>query len=54
MWKPNENIRAAKSKNRIVRTLIIALALIFLIGMAIEKRVEAHIIFSKYRFPYLV
>ena len=22
--------------------------------MTIEKRVEAHIIFSKYRFPYLV
>jgi len=30
------------------------LAIIFLSGMAIEKRVEAHIIVSKYRFPYLV
>ena len=37
-----------------VRALIIVLALIFLSGMAIEKRVEAHIIVSKYIFPYLV
>jgi hypothetical protein len=29
------------------------LALIFLGGIAIEKRVEAHIIVSTYRFPYL-
>jgi hypothetical protein len=42
-----------KSKNKIVRALIIILALIFLSGMAIEKRVEAHIIVSKYWFPYL-
>ena len=37
-----------------VRALIIVLALIFLSGMAIEKRVEAHIIVSKYIFLYLV
>jgi hypothetical protein len=43
-----------RSKNKIVRALIIALALIFLSGMAIEKRVEAQIIDSKYIFPYLV
>jgi hypothetical protein len=42
-----------KKKNKIVRALIIILALIFLSGMAIEKRVEAHIIVSKYGFPYL-
>ena len=47
-------MKTHKSKNRIVRTLIIVLALIFLSKMAIEKRVEAHIIFSKYRCPYLV
>ena len=40
-------------KNKIVRALIIILALIFLSGMAIEKRVEPHIIVSKYMFPYL-
>ena len=39
---------------KIVRVLIIVLALIFLSGMAIEKQVEAHIIVSKYIFPYLV
>ena len=37
-----------------VRVLIIVLVLIFPSGMAIEKRVEAHIIVSKYRFSYLV
>jgi hypothetical protein len=36
-----------------VRALIIVLALIFLSGMAIVKRVEAHTIVSKYMFPYL-
>ena len=30
------------------------LALVFLSGMASGKRVEAHIIVSNYRFPYLV
>jgi hypothetical protein len=39
---------------KIVRALIIVLALIFLSGMALEKQVEAHIKVSKYRFPYLV
>jgi hypothetical protein len=43
-----------KSKNKIVKALIIVLALIFLSGMASGKRVEAHIIVSNYRFPYLV
>jgi hypothetical protein len=47
-------MKTHKSENKIVRALIIVLALIFLSGMAIEKRVEAHIIVSKYRFPYLV
>jgi hypothetical protein len=36
-----------------VKALIIVLALIFLSGMASGKRVEAHIIVSNYRFPYL-
>ena len=45
--------RPTKEKNKIVRTLIIIVALIFLSGMAIEKRVEPHIIVSKYMFPYL-
>jgi hypothetical protein len=45
--------RPTKEKNKIVRALIIILALIFLSEMTIEKRVEAHIIVSKYRFPYL-
>jgi hypothetical protein len=36
------------------RALIIVLTLIFLSGMAIEKRVEVHIIVSKYIFSYLV
>ena len=43
-----------KSKNKIVKALIIVLALIFLSGMASGKRVEAHIIVSTYRFAYLV
>jgi len=47
-------MKTHKSTSKIVRALIIVLALIFLSGMAIEKRVEAHIIVSKYRFPYLV
>jgi hypothetical protein len=34
--------------------LIIVLALIFLRGMVSGKRVEAHIIVSNYKFPYLV
>jgi hypothetical protein len=47
-------MKTHKSKNNIVRALLIVLALIFLSVMAIDKRVEAHIIVSKYRFPYLV
>ena len=43
-----------QSKTKIVRDLIIVLVLIFLSGMAIEKRVEAHIIVRKNIFPYLV
>jgi uncharacterized membrane protein len=43
-----------QSKTKIVRALIIVLALLFLSEMAIEERVEAHIIVSKYIFPYLV
>jgi hypothetical protein len=43
-----------KIKNKIVRALIRVLAIIFLSGMAIEKRVEVNIIVSKYIFPYLV
>ena len=43
-----------KRKTKIVKALIIVLALVFLSGMASGKRVEAHIIVSNYRFPYLV
>jgi hypothetical protein len=41
-------MKTHKSTTKIVRALIIVLALIFLSGMAIEKRVVIHI------FPYLV
>jgi hypothetical protein len=43
-----------KSKYKIVKALVIVLALIFLSGIASGKGVEAHIIVSNYRFPYLV
>ena len=43
-----------KSKTKIVKALVIVLALILLSGMASGKRVEAHIIVSNYRFPYLI
>ena len=42
-----------KRKTKIVKALIIVLALIFLSGIASGKRVEAHNIVSNYRFPYL-
>ena len=42
-----------KRKTKIVKALIIVLALIFLSGIASGKRVEAHIIVSNYRFTYL-
>ena len=41
-------MKTHKSKTKIVRALLIVLALIFLSGMAIEKRVAIYI------FPYLV
>ena len=43
-----------KSKTKIVKALVIVLALILLSGMTSGKRVEAHIIVSSYIFPYLV
>jgi hypothetical protein len=42
-----------KSKTKIVKVLVIVFALILLSGMAPGKRVEAHIIVSNYKFPYL-
>jgi hypothetical protein len=39
---------------KIVKALVIVLALILLSGMTSGKRVEAHIIVSSYIFPYLV